>query len=810
VSAVMPRLLSTISLTSALQDLRHAARSLARSRGFAVVSVGTLALGIGATTAIFSVVDGVLLRPLRYPDSDRMVQVWQLGRTGRPSSASEPNVQEWHDWSRSFSALTFYESGVAPVVGGSEPVRGRAAAVSREFFDVLRTRPLLGRLFASEEQRLGGRPAILISHGFWQRYLGGERDLSKLRLIFLNVGHDIVGVMPAGFGFPDDSDFWVPAELVAAPSSRTALNWKVVGRLRPGVTLEAARDDMRDVARRQRDLYGEAIRLTGISLVPLHEEIVGRVRRPLLVLFGAVGFLLLIACVNVSSLLLARAAAKQREVAVRVALGASFWRLVRQSCAETLILTLAGSGFGILVAHWGVNALVALEPGALPRADEVRVNQFVILFAFVISLTTAFILGLLPPLRARRTDIEKSLREGGHGHTGGVGVERIWRALMIVQVALTVVLLSGAALLGRTFVQLLAVDPGFHREGVAEMEISTPSDRAAGERVFQFFDEVRARIASVPGIAQASLSGGLPLGHDGSSGRFQIEGNPGETGYAEYREAGPGYFETVGIPLLAGRLFEERDGRRAPHVAVISNSAARAIWPDRDPIGVRIHWANMDEDEHPITIVGIVGDVRAAGLDKPSIPAIYVCSRQRRAGRDKAVVFRYRGNVDVVVRSAREIVRQLDPTLPVSFRTIEEVVAASIADRRFNLILLGTFGTTATLLAAAGIYGLMAYAVAQRRREMAIRIALGAQPEQMRRLMIRSGIAIAAAGLALGIPASLVLTRLLAGLLFGVTPADPSTYAAVAALVVGATLSTSYFPARFASRVDPMTALRAE
>lgn len=816
-------------MNTLLQDLRYTFRTLRRTPAFTGAAVLTLALGIGATTALFSVVEGVLLRSLPFPEPARLVQLWQLNDKGGRTNFSGPNYDDVAAQSRSFQGLAKYSGGTVPVTGGSEPARVGLAEVSRDFLTVLGVQPTLGRAFAPEEQREGGPAAVLISHGYWQRYLGGAPDFAGQTLRVGDVVATVVGVLPPSFDFPAGTDLWTPSEAHGRPGTRTAHNWKVVGRLRDGVSVEQARQDVSAIARRLKAEYGSDTWMEDAAVVGLRDQLVGRARPALLVLLGAAAFLLLIASANVTNLLLARAAARQRELSLRLALGANRWRVVRQFLTEALVLSLAGGALGVLLAGWGVRLLIAFEPGTLPRVAEIGVNPAVLGFALGVSVLVALGLGLFASLRALGGDLRGTLAQSQRTTSAGRASQRLRGGLVASQVALTLVLLVGAGLLTRSFLRLLAVDPGFRTTSTIAMNIMIPggNDPAELARLARFHDELATSLRAIPGVREVGGTNAMPLQYEGSNGQFLILNRPDEmrsfedwrtlgrdetrTGYADFRVADAGYFRTLGIPLLRGRLFEERDTPEAPHVAVISEALANKRWPGEDPIGKLIQYGNMDGDIRVFTIVGIVGDVRDFGLDAEPNPTFYGNARQR-LGATRRVTYVLHGDfaAATVIASARAALRELNPEIPPRFRTIEEIISSNVADRRFNLLLLGVFGGAAFLLAVAGIYGVIAYLVAQQTRDIGIRVALGAAQGDVVRMVVGRGVRFAAVGLAAGILAAFWLTRLIGGLLFDVSATDPATFAAIALLLLGVTALASWVPARRAARVDPLVALRAE
>lgn len=825
-----------------LRDLRHAIRGMQKSAGFTTVAVLTLALGIGATTAIFSVVDGVLLRSLPYPEAHEVAQIRHVNESGGSQlNVSFPNYVDLRDRNDSFEVMGAYASWPATVSGNGEATRVGRAEVTAGFFEVLGVEPLLGRRFLPDESGAAAADVAVVSHSYWRNRLGGDRDLSGEVLRLGDRAYQVVGVMPAGFSFPADVDVWLPSEATLANQNRSAHNFRVIGRLQDGVTLQQARANLSVIARRLKAQHGDDTWMADATAVELRQELVGSARPALLVLLGAAGFLLLIACANVVNLLLARMAARQRDLAVRVALGAGRGRLAVQFLTETLVLSLGGAALGVLLAFWGVPMLLALQEGYLPRADEVGVNGTVLAFALGVAVVTALGLGLVPSLRAGTEDLRASLADGQRTQGGGLSGQRMRRLLAISQVALTLVLLVGAALLAQSFVRLLAVDPGYRTEGPAiVMDLWQPpvEGQAAEARVGRFHEELLDRIRAIPGVEEAGGISTFLLPGGGANGAFlildsledlggmrgieqpgpelfarlgEMMQDPERSGFAEFRIASDGYFRAMGIPLIRGRLFDERDAPGASHVAVISRSLAETRWPGEDPIGKLIEYGNMDGDLRPFTIVGIVGDVREGSLDAEPEPTFYGYSRQR-PGNTFAfhVVMRGRASPGAMIASSRAIARELNPEAAVEFRTFEQVFSSALSERRFTLVLMAVFGATALLLAVLGIYGVISYLASQRVREIGVRMALGARAADVLRLFLGQGAALALAGVVCGLLAALGLTRLLAGLLYGVDAVDPATFAGVALLLTGVALLASYIPARRASRLDPTDTLRSE
>ncbi|MHB8412401.1 MAG: ABC transporter permease [Candidatus Acidiferrales bacterium] len=822
-----------------LNDLRFAFRTLAKNPGFAFVAILTLALGIGASTAIFSVVDAVLLRALPYPNPQQIVRVWELGSRGNRMNLADPNFEDFRAQNRTLTALAEYDFVPSSVSGGSEPVRINIAEVSHDFFKALGVEPFRGRAFTASEQHLHGAPAVIVSYGYWQRYLGGSSDLSHLRLSMDGEVYPVVGVMPRGFDFPAGVEAWIPRELDPMLPSRTAHNWHGLGRLRDGVTVQQARADLDAIAHRIKSQYGKEVDLSDAAVVPLADAMVGNVRAALLTLFVAVGLLLLVACANVAGLLLARTAARRKEFAVRVALGAGRGRLVQQFLAESFVLSLAGGGLGILIAIWSAKILPAILPANLPRQQGIAVNASVLMFTLAATLSVAVGLGLFAAWRAGGGDLHEALNAGSRSYSGTGASQRLRGLLVIGEIATTLVILAGAGLLGRSFLRLISVSPGLREQNLITLQFSPPpaatvfnaptdQQQAGVVRQIRFIQDALGRLRAIPGVESAGITDGLPLSGDLADGTFlilngqkppsnfeefgHIAQNPEQTGHADYCIASEGYFRTAGIPLIRGRLFNDQDSINAPHVALISETLARQRWPNQDPIGQIIDFGNMDGNLKPMTIVGIVGDVRARGLDRPLSAIIYGDYNQRGFGYDPSptIILHGAGAAGPVVAAARGIFHDLDPTIPVKFSTFKDELGGWLADRRFLLLLVGLFAAAALALAAVGIYGVVAYSVTRRTQEIGIRMALGAQPRDVLRIILGEGARLAGIGVAIGLLVSFAVTQLMSSLLFGVKATDPVTFVGVALLLSLVALLACYVPARRAMRTDPMVALRYE
>jgi len=818
-----------------LNDVRYAVRTLSKTPGFTAVAVATLALGIGASTAIFSVVDAVLLRALPYPNPQKIVRVWEQAPDGHRMNLADPNFDDFRTQNDTFADLAVYGDGLTSVSGGNEPVRTNIAVVSSGFFKALGVEPFRGRAFVPEEQRLHGAPAAMVSYGYWRRYLGSATDFSIFHLTMGEGVYPVVGVMPEGFDFPPGVAAWVPRELDPELPSRTAHNWRCLGRVRDGLTVAQARANLSAIARRIKDQYGREVDLNDAAVVPLADALVGDVRTALLTLLGAVSLLLLVACANVAGLLLARNSARRKELAVRVALGAGRGRLIQQFLAESLWLSSVGGVLGILIAAWAVRILPAILPANLPRQQGIAINTSVLLFALAAIVAVAVSLGLFAAWRAARGDLQEALTAGSRSYSGSGASQRLRGFVVIGEIATTLVILIGAGLLGRSFLRLIATSPGFRPQNLITMEFSPPSLQwQAGEsamvRQVHLLEDILTRLRAVHGVKSVGLAGALPVvaGDNLADGDFlilngqkppanfedwdRIAQNPSQVGHALYCVAGEEYFRTLGIRLIRGRMFSERDNWNSPHVAVISESLARQRWPNQDPIGQVIEFGNMDGNPKPFTIVGIAGDVRAQGLNFPPSPIIYVDYRQRgmKANSSPTILMRSAAPVKEIVSAARGIFHDLAPDAPVKFSTFADEMGGWLADRRFLLLLVGLFAASALALAAVGIYGVVAFSVTRRTQEIGIRMALGAQRSDLLRLVVGEGARLAVSGVAIGIAASIVITRLLSSLLFGVSATDPITFASVAVLLSLVALLASYIPARRAMRLDPNTALRCE
>jgi predicted permease len=800
------------------QDLAYALRRLAHAPGFNFVAVATLALGIGANSAIFSVIDAVLLRPLPFPEPDRLVMVSQTWE-GEPSVYSPQNFLDLAATARSFESLAAFTGGGITLTGRGAPARIEGSAVSASFFDVLRARPVRGRGFLPEENEPGRNKVVVLSHALWRSRFGGDPALVGQTVDLNRQPHVVVGIAPPDFSYPEGNELWTPLEYdgVFRSHSRGAWYLTVIGRLKPGVTVEGARGEVETVAARLARQYPDQNEGVGATVRSLHQALVGPSRMALLVLLGAVGLVLLIACVNVANLLLARAAARETELALRAALGAGRRRLVRQLLTESLVLAVLGGVAGVLLASASLGPLLALQPEGVPRLAEVRIDRSVMAFAAALSVLTGLLFGLFPAWHATATSTAQTLREGSRGLLAGPD-QRLRGGLVVAQIALAMTLLAGAGLLLRSFDRLRRVDPGFRADSALTFRLSLPESAYELEgRRTAFFQDLLARLEALPGVRSAGAVMGLPLGGLNFTLSFEVLGRPkvppAQQPSMQVRVATPGYLETMGIPIVRGRGLQPSDTASAPSVVVLSEAAVRRFFPGEDPLGKRIVVGWRRPEGLPPAggeVVGIVGDVKELGLDQQDPPEVYIPHAQLPTNAMDVVL---RTSVDPLsmTRSVAAVVASVDPELPVArLQTLDDVVARSVSEPRFYMLLLGAFAVMAVSLAALGIFGVMSYAVVQRRREIGIRVALGAHPRDVLGMVLRQALLLAVSGVGLGLLGTVAFSRVIASLLFRLSPTDPATLAAVAAVLMAVAFVASYLPARRATRVDPLTALRSE
>ena len=807
-----------------LQDLRFAVRGLLKAKTFAAVALLTLGLGIGGSTAIFSAVDAVLLRPLPYPEPDRLVAVWttQPKRGFSRGSSSFLDFEDYRAKTASFEDLAALRSKGYTLTDGANAERISGGRVSASFFPLLRTGSALGRTFGPEDDRPGAAKVALLSHGLWQRRFGGSPGIVGQSLTLDREPFTVIGVLPASFHFPmdlEEADLFTAMGLEDADSRGTrGMHYlAIVGRLKPAASLDAARADLATLSAQLEQSYPESNQGRLAVAVRLHEEIVGDARGGLLVLLGAVGLVLLLACVNVANLLLARASGRERELAIRGASGATWARLLRQLLTESLVLSGLGGAIGLLLAFWGVGLFVALAPPDLPRLAEVKVDGRVLLFTSAISFLPGLAFGLLPAWRAARVDLVRGLADGGSAGAS-VRSQRLRSTLVVAEVALSLVLLVGAGLLLRSLFAVLTVNPGFDKDGVVTVRLNLPDvGYETSAKRAAFFCTLLERIAALPGVKAAGAIQPLPLGGDQWITSLHPEGRPepppAERLIGEYKAATPGYFAAMGIRLLKGRLFTDHDVRDAPRVVMVSETLARRYYPGEDPIGKRFACDNSiddDKEDAQWEIVGVVADVAHERLDRAPRPAFYVPAWQHPWG-FLSLAVRAEGDLAALATAVRREVKTLDPDVPVyRVRTLLELVSATVAQRRFNAILLGGFAVIGLVLASVGIYGLLSLSVSQRTREIGIRVALGADRSLVLRMVVGQALGLTLAGVGAGLVSALLLGRMLQGLLFGVSANDPSTYSVVAVLLFLATLVSSLIPVRRALSVEPYAALRHE
>jgi putative ABC transport system permease protein len=792
-------------------DLRYAIRTLTKSPGFTLAAVLTLALGIGANAALFSVINAVLLRPLPYRDPGRLVTLWESdARHGLDREpVSPPNYLDWRAQTRTLEDAAAYRYWGFAVTGAGEPERVTGARVSASLFPLLGVRLAAGRAFTADEDRFGSGAVAVISDALWRRRFGSEPGAVG-RSVTLNGGSfTIVGVLPPDAGLPD-ADVWVPLAVEPfALTQRGARSLTVVGRLRPGATLEQARAELHAIAGRTSAAF-PASAGWDVAVVPLKDRLVAGVRPTLLLLWAAVGFVLLIACANLANLMVARAMAREQEMALRTALGAGRGRLVRQLLTESVLVALAGGAAGLLLAGLGVESLLRLSP-SLPRTSEVGVDGAVLVFTLALSIAAGLGFGLVPAWHAATTEPGRSLKEGGRA-TEGKRLSAFRSAAVASEVALALMLLFGAGLLVRSLTRLQAVDPGFQSSHVLTMSVSLPGSRYGEEsRKAQFFGQLLDRVARLPGVAAAGVVSHLPLAGRGLNADVRADHGPETSMLADYVSATPGYFRAMGIPLLAGRQLGEGDGPQSPPVVVISDRLARRLWPGQDPVGRRVAvGASIGADTSPRVIVGVVGDVRASGLESEPGAAVYAPFAQN-AWPTMSVVVRSSADPVQLAAAVRRQVLAQDPDQPVyAVRTLDDVLGASLASRRVQMLLLGAFALAALALAAVGVYGVVAQTVRRRTHEIGVRVALGAQRRDVLRLVVGRGMRPVGIGVLAGGVAAAATGRLLRGLLYGVTPADPTTFVAAAIFLAVIALVACVLPARRAVRVDPVVALRSE
>ncbi len=817
-------------MDTVIHDFRLALRSALKSRGYAAIAVVTLALGIGAPTAIFSVVNGTFLRPLPYPNAERLIQVRTVFESGSILAPfSYPDFEDLRDQNRTLAGLALYASRTASAATADQGFRVAWTQVSPDFLSVVDVPPALGRAFAAEEEQTGA-PVALVSHGYWQTRLAGRSDLAGQSVRVNDRTYEIIGVMPRGYDFPAGTDLWAPIQ--RGTQNRSSRSFQVVGRVRDDVSVAAAQQDLSAIAARLKQQHGDGTAMVDVSVRPLMEQLAGNVRAALTVLLGASGVLLLVACVNVANLMLARALFLDRESALRLALGAGRARVARRFMAESLVLTAAGAALGLAIAFGGIAVLRTQSMVPLPRPEEISVDLRVLGFSLAVSLLAGLVVGAIPALRAARRDPREALADSQRIQGGSAATRRLSAGLVMAQISLTVVLLVGAGLVGRSVLNLLNEDPGYRTDGAVVMDVWLSTENPVGPPtagdayIASFLDRLMSGLRTIPGVTRVGGISNFPLElTTGTNGSFivvnrldevlnrddatRVASDRSRTGNAQFRVASEGYFAAMQIPMLRGRAFDARDTRDAPHVAVINASLAELHWRGQDPLGKLIQYAGMDGDYRAFTIVGVVADIRELSLGGLPQPTFYADQRQRpRRASEFHVVIESEGDFAALTAAARRIARELDPLVPVDFKTLRERVSASIADRHLVLTLLALFGVLALVLAATGVYGIVGYRAVRRTREIGVRVALGARRPDIVRLLVREGAVFAVGGVVIGLVVAIASTRVVASWLYGVSGADPTTLAGVALALITVSLAASWIPAYRASRTDAMEALR--
>jgi putative ABC transport system permease protein len=814
-------------LVDVVCDVRHALRGFARSPGFTALAILTAAVGIGANAAVFSVVASVVLHPLPFHEPHRLVflrESWSDGGTG---PLAYPNVLDWREQNQVFDYMVAYEEASANLQDADAPLRVRSVNAEADFFAMLGVKPLLGRTFLPGEDQSNQPPVVVLSEGLWKRRYGANPALLGRTIPLNGVSHTVIGIMPADFRFPAGSpsaDLWLTLRLPPNQAQNRASHFLgVVARLAPGVDLAAAESQMNDIAHRLAQQYPEEQGGGGAWARPLHEVVVGRIQPLLFVLFGAVGFVLLIACANLGNMLLARAANRSHEVAVRSALGAGRGRLVRQFLTESVLLSCAGGLIGVLLAHWGVDVLVALGGSQIPRSSEIRIDGGVLVFLMTVASLAGIGFGLTPALLAAKTDLLGGLGTGSGRIRDSKKRRKVRNLLVVGELALAFVLLMGAGLLVQTLIHLKNTDPGMVTENVLTMRMSLPAHKYSGATATDFYRDVVEHVETLPGVSAVGLNSRLPLDGYALSGRFAIQGRPwgppGTEPHAQMRLVSAGYFNVLGIPVVRGRDFSKHDDAETEPVAIINETLARRYYPNEDPVGKLIQTPTCPElflrpKERRMTIVGIVADVKDERLHHPPQPVLYFPYRQIQQFDELAnmsLAVRAQVPAENLTGAIRSAVRSVDPGQPVySIKTMDQIVSDSLSTSRFTSWLFGSFAAIALVLAVAGIYGVVSYLVAQRTKEFGVRTALGARPIDVLGDVLSKGMLLVGAGIVLGVAGALAVTRILGGLLFGVTPTDVPTYIAVSVLLAAVALAACAFPARRAMRVDPIETLRYE
>lgn len=804
-----------------LQDLRYSLRMLTNKPGFTVIAILALALGIGANSAIFSVVNTVLLRPLPYANPEKLVLVWTYFGPDLPQNwVSGPELADMRERStmiEDFAALTYPS---VSLTGIGEPEQVQGAAVTANFFPTLGVQPSQGRSFTEEEDRPGGERVVILSHGFWERRFASNPGVINQTISLEGQNATIIGVMPQGFGIlppdaqsPRNIEMWVPMAADFRAQSRGNHGMRVIGRIKPEFTIEQAQEEMKQIsAALDQEFYKFGF---GINIVPLHGHVVKTVRPMLWVLLGAVGFVLLIACANVANLLLARAVAREKEIAIRTALGAGRWRLIRQLLTESVVLATVSGAIGLLLAYLGLKALIAIAPDNVPRLNEMSIDARVLVFTIGVSMITGIIFGLVPAFQASKPDLNETLKEGGRGSTGGARGRRVRSILVVAEIAFALVLLTGAGLMIRSFIRLQEVKPGFKPENLLTMRLRLPQTKYAdAAQLTPFYQQLIERVRALPGVRTVGTVSHLPLSGAYQSGTITVEQPSASVDNASFecdrRITSPDYFEAMGIEVMNGRPFNDHDAQSALMVCIVDETFARRFWPNEDPLGKRVKIGGSQSTNPWLTIVGVVAHVKHYGLSAQGREFIYFPYTQAPA-RQMFLAVRTEGDPSNLIGSVRKEIAGMDPDQPIAdIRNMEQIVYGSVAQPRFNMLMLGIFAVVALILAAVGVYGVMNYSVAQQTHEIGIRMALGAQQSHILSMVIQQGCLLVGIGVAIGLAGAFVITRFMSSMLYDVKAMDPATFGGVAVILALVALVASYIPARRATRVDPMIALRYE
>jgi putative ABC transport system permease protein len=798
------------------REIRLAARSLVRVPSLAVISILTVALGVGAGTALFTVVKAVLLNPLPYADPGRLAWLSEINEKGRSMQVAFQNFLDWRGTNHTFSLMGGYEAIPTILSSSDVPQSTVVAAVTEDFFRVMGTDAIIGRTFSHEEQVTGGPLAAVLGYGLWQSAFGGSRAILGRTIHLSGMVPVVVGIMPPGFNYPEKSELWMPQTAFGDPrsSGRTGHNWRVVGRLKPGVGIEHAQADVGAIERRIKQEYPSPFQGKDASVISLASHVTGEVRQPLLMLFGAVGFLLLIVCVNVANLLLVRVASRGRELAVRTALGAGRRHLVRQMLTESLLLAVAGGTCGLLLAAYTMDLLRVLLPADMPRAGEISIDGGVIAFALVVSAAAGLVFGLLPAWRASAMNVNDALKAGSRSATAGKRSQRTQAALAISEACLSLVLVAGAGLLARSFLNLSSIDPGFRPDHV--LVADTNFERQGNESLIPRYRDLVKRVKAIPGVEAVATTRSLPVEAGAPDGHFFIEDRRSETGSADanYSVISPGYLKTLRIPLLRGRDFTDQDTETSQPVAIISSEMARVYFANRDPMGQRIWFDSFSPGTpHWLTIVGIAGDIREDGLTRPAFPQGYTCYTQQTFGPildGGTLVVRTTLQPTSVASAIRTVIHSVNREAVPRTRTMDSVLAGSLAKQRFQMEILGGFAILALLLAAVGLYGVVSHLVTANRAQIGIRLALGAPRSLVFRMVAGRALTLAGIGVAAGALGCVALRHVLASVVFGIGPNDPATLVGAIAVLLAVALAAAWIPARRATRVDPMAALRED